>query len=249
MDHSQIIHPEFFPTSSENSSSFRPKIIFVPFFKGRIKDIKKHISFVNDLGFDAYAFDFPELSSTMRQGFSKSGSFGIKKILADNIEFLLNVVEGPKIVFAFSNPCSAAIEAVSRRNASDILGMVCEMGPSGEAFKSYLNYFTYAEKIPTLALRWAAASATVIAWGANVVEDLKRDLASLPSGFQILSIRGWKDVLIPPHAIDKVFNEHSHLDWRKLDFVEAAHLKALRDYSDEYKFPVAEFLFEISKQS
>ena len=64
--------------------------------------------------------------------------------------------------------------------------------------------------------------------------------------FPIFSIRGWKDNLIPPQDIDRHFEPHKNLDWRKLSLPDAGHLNGLRDFESEYIGPLTKFLKEFS---
>ena len=70
-------------------------------------------------------------------------------------------------------------------------------------------------------------------------------LAKLPAHFRILSVRGWKDKIVTPEMIDKVFEPHPHLDWVKLSLPQAGHLNGLKDFPEEYKGPVSSFLKEL----
>lgn len=77
-------------------------------------------------------------------------------------------------------------------------------------------------------------------------KDVHDQLATFPKGFRILSIRGWKDMLIPPNHIDGIFERHANLDWRKLSLPKAGHLNGLKDFREEYIAGLAPFLDEVA---
>jgi hypothetical protein len=204
------------------------------------KDLKENLSanFTANLG--------ASLKETLRLPISSQMKFGLKHVYADQIENMLNLIPGKKIIFAFSNPGGAAIEALARRKCTDVTGVIFDSGPSGKFVESCANLGKYNWDINPLVLRYTLAPILSYAWSPELHKDLHTDLAQFPKGYKILSIRGWKDHLIPPDHIDAVFEPHDNLDWRKLSLPEADHLLGLRDYRDDYAPAVEKFLREIS---
>ncbi|MFV3407393.1 hypothetical protein ACNH6C_02220 [Bdellovibrio bacteriovorus] len=237
---------EFFYSRSKR---FEEVVFFVHFFEGSKKQLLRHIKLVNEMGFDAFAFNLTgthkDLTS-LKLPISSKGGFGLKHIYADQIETLLNSVPGKKIVFSFSNPTASAIEAMARRNCSDTVALVCDSGPSGKFIPSAYNLYTHEYKIRPLPLRLALTPVLSLAWSPFLHKDLDKDLKTFPQGFKILSIRGWKDLLIPPDHIDQVFEPHTHLDWTKLSLPEAGHLTGLRDFKSEYAPTLEKFLNSVA---
>lgn len=231
---------EYFRSSNKRSDAL---IFFVHFYRGNKKVLKRHIEAVNKLGFDAFAFNMRDSVKSLKDfPLSTSGQFGLKHCLADQIERMLNLLPEKKIVFSFSNPTAAAIEAMYRRNCSDILGLIADSGPSGKYMQSAFNLFNSEKKIKFLPIRFAVTPLFSMAWSPHLHKDLHTHLSSFPAGFPILSIRGWKDELIPPDHIDAVFEPHSNLDWTKLSLPEARHLTGLRDFAEEYEHTLGHFL-------
>ncbi|MEN0057698.1 MAG: hypothetical protein AAGB31_02595, partial [Bdellovibrio sp.] len=108
-------------------------VFFVPFYEGTKRQLLRHIKLVNDLGFDAFAFQLKGTHRdllSLRPPLSSRGGFGAKHIYADQIEALLNMLPGKKIIFSFSNPTAAAMEAMARRRCSDTVALICDSGPS-----------------------------------------------------------------------------------------------------------------------
>lgn len=233
---------EFFLT---NNKKFDELIFFVHFYEGSKKHILRHIRLVNKLGFDAFAFHLKgthkELAS-LKLPISAKGAFGAKHIYADQIETLLNLIPGKKIIYSFSNPSAAAIEAMARRHCSDTVALICDSGPSGRFISSAFRLFTQEYNIKFLPLKIALTPLLSIGWSPFFHKDLHEDLKTFPQGFNILSIRGWKDALISATEIDEVFEPHKQLDWIKLSLPEAEHLTGLRDFKEEYAPAVKHFL-------
>lgn len=229
---------------------FEEVIFFVHFFEGSKKQLLRHIKLVNSWGFDAFAFqlqgDHKNLHS-LKLPISAKGGFGLKHVYADQIESLLNLIPGKKIIFSFSNPSASAIEAMARRNCSDTVALVCDSGPSGRFLPSAYNLYTHEYKIRPLPLRLALTPVLSLSWSPFLHKDLHKDLATFPAGFRILSIRGWKDLLIPPEHIDDVFEPHTQLDWSKLSLPEAGHLTGLRDFKAEYAPTLEKFLKRVAQ--
>lgn len=226
---------------------FQETILLVPFYGARKASLKRHVEFLNELGYDVLNYEIYKDSRNLSQKLVSSNELmGVKHIWADQVEAMLNSVPGKKIIFSFSNPSASAIEATVRRNATDVAGLICDSGPSGDLLSSMINYFTHEEPIAFFPLKWAAAAAMTFLWSPKFIEAIHADLEKLPQGFKVLSIRGWKDKLIPAHLIDQVFEPHLKLEWQKLSLPQAGHLNGLRDFREEYESPVRLFLESIS---
>ncbi len=226
-------------------------IFFAHFYKGHKKAMKRHIQFMNDLGYDAYAFNLKD-SPKDHYGLPYSyvsKKFGLKHALADQIEQHLNLLSDypRKIIYVFSNISACAIEAVARRTPFDIDAMICDSGPSLKFMASTYNLYTHMFPIKFLPLRIAATSVLAYGWSLDLHKDIVTDLQKFPQGFPLLSIRGWKDPLIKPQDIDLCFEPCKNIRWQKLALPDAGHLNGLRDFSEEYKPAVEDFLVSIKR--
>ncbi|MGZ3771258.1 MAG: hypothetical protein ACXVCP_17075 [Bdellovibrio sp.] len=237
---------EFFLSKNKK---FKEIVFFVHFYEGSKKHILRHIRMVNKLGFDAFAFNLKGHHSdisALKFPISSKKMFGTKHLYADQIEKLLNLVPGKKIIFSFSNPTAAAIEAMARRKCSDTVALICDSGPSGSFLPSVYKLMTHQYGMKSLPLKMALTPLAGIGWSPFLHRDLHKDLNTFPEGFKILSIRGWKDSLISVHEIDEVFEPHKQLDWIKLSLPRAEHLTGLRDFAESYVPVVENFLAKVA---
>ncbi len=224
-------------------------VFFVHFYHGHKKALQRHIAFVNELGYDAYAFNLKdEMADHFGLPYSHiSKKFGLKHALADQIELHLNLLTEykSKIMFAFSNVAACAIEVMARRNDLGMKALICDSGPTMNFVDSAYKLYKYARPIKFLPLRLLATPLLAYGWSPDLHKDVPKDLMKFPKGFPVLSIRGWKDPLMVASDIDKVFEPCTHLVWQKLSLPEAEHLTGLRDFPNEYKPAVKDFLNSI----
>lgn len=252
MDYREIAEQEF-PFNGEfylaRNKKYQELIFFVHFYEGNKKQLLRHIKLVNSWGFDAFAFDLTgTLKSVLHLEFplSPRGRFGTKHIYADQIEALLNKIPGNKIIFSFSNPSASAMEAMARRNCSDTVAMVCDSGPTARFLPSAQRLISHNYEVKSWTLSWLLTPPLSVGWSPFLHKDVHADLKKFPEGFPILSIRGWKDELIPPTHIDEVFEPHTQLHWSRLSLPEAAHLTGLRDFKSEYAPGLERFLKSVA---
>jgi hypothetical protein len=232
---------------SSKQKKYNEVIFFVHFYEGSKTQIKRHIELVNELGFDAFAFNLHKASALLTNPISRKKIPGLKHIWVDQISDLLSMIPQKKIVFSFSNPSAAAIEAMADRNNLDTVALVCDSGPSDKFLESAYHLFQHYKKDGIL----AGLTKTIITpmiWSPYIHVDVHPQLKTFPKGFKILSIRGWKDSLIPPNHIDGIFEPHPNLDWRKLSLPKAAHLNGLKDFREEYVAGLKPFLEEVATE-
>ncbi len=224
-------------------------IFFAHFYGGNKKVLRRHIEFVNELGFDAYVFNLhDEFNEHYYVPYSEvSEKFGMKHALADQIEEHLDLLPEykSKIIFAFSNIAGCAIEAMARRDISDIAAMICDSGPGVGFIMSAYRFLGEQFKLKSPVLKFFATPLFILCWSKERQTDVPEDLKKLPANFKILSIRGWKDSLITPKDIDAIFEPCKNIQWTKLALPEAQHLTGLRDYPNEYRSGVENFLKNI----
>ncbi len=228
------------------NKKYQEIIFFVHFYDGNRRALRRHRDLCLGLGFDCFSFTFNTPKSFLQLKFSSSGHFGLKHDYADQIEKMMNEVPGQKIVYAFSNPCASAMEAMARRNFGDIKAMICDSGPSGIFLQSTVNILRERKTMPRDWMNLISSPFWGFLWSPKFHSDLHDHLNEFPDGFPLLSIRGWKDELISAEQIDRAFEPHKQLAWRKLSLPQAKHLKGLKDFPDDYIPPVQSFLESVA---
>lgn len=211
--------------------------------------MRRHVEFVNDLGFDAVTFNltFDQKFWLKKIPISRTHKFGLRYIWGDDIEDILALIPGPKILFAFSNPAAAAADAMIRRQSKDMVAMITDSGPFVQMPRCSYNLLAKHYKIRPLPLLIPATAGLAVLWGLTHSKDLQQDLLKLPKDFPILSIRGWEDPLVPVSAIDEAFAPaKDHLRYETLAFPKGGHLNGLKDFPEAYKGKVAAFLAKVA---
>lgn len=229
------------------NKKYSETIVFVPFFFGKKQNMKRHAEFMAELGYDSVIFNLtykwysvlPKLKNSLKLG------WGVKHLWAQEITKILDSIAGDKIIYSFSNPSAAALEAIHMRNAKDIKALICDGGPFYDLLKCNWNFFTHEKPKKGLKrLGWNAYARGI--WTIDHEKEIARDFEALPKNFPILSIRGWLDPLVPTSAIEKAFQGHNHLDLEILNLPEGQHLDGLKNFPETYKPRVADFLSSIS---
>jgi hypothetical protein len=231
------------PFKGERILSPNPKyketVLLVGFFGSTKINLRRHIDFLGEIGFDCVVFELKDAWYEMRPQ--------MKNIWAEQVTLLLDEISGPKIIFSFSNPSSGAIKAIADRHAKDVKSLICDSGPTGRPWQAMLNYFTYVEPLKLLPMRLLAATFTSQFALKNFPQSVRADLEKIPQQFPVLSIRGWKDKIITTNMIELIFKGQEHLDLRILNLPLADHVTGLKDFAEDYKPAVHKFLSEFSK--
>jgi pimeloyl-ACP methyl ester carboxylesterase len=230
---------------------FKETVVLVHNFGGSRRTVVRHARLLNDLGFDCVRFDliFHQAKPQNKLPITADLRFGVRHVWANQIESLLNAIPGKKIIFTFSMPSGAAFEAVAKRHAGDIAGIICDGGPFLQIHKCVWNLYEHEYKVKSRVLRAGFTAASMVLWGLKYNRQMKEALADIPKNFPVLSIRGWNDHLVPVSAIDEFFNLQNHLDLETVPLPEGGHLNGLRDFSDTYVPRVETFLERISSRN
>src|SRR3989338_5268027 len=101
------------------NKKYSETVVFIPFYFGKKQHMRRHAEFMAELGYDSVIFNLsykwlkviPKLKSSLKLG------WGIKHVWTKEITKVLDSIPGDKIIFAFSNPSTAALEAIQMRKA------------------------------------------------------------------------------------------------------------------------------------
>lgn len=226
-------------------------IIFVHHYGGNIHTTKRHSRLVNKLGYDSFRFSLPYnplLTKTpplkVALFLTMQFTFGLEKLWGEAIYNVVKHFKNRKIIiYSLSSPSFGVIHALSKlKTPNNILGWICDGGPFFNLWKSFENYFSIIDYIPNKALRKSVATASYWLWRGPFLKPIvEKKLKKFRKDFPILSIRGHKDLLVPPESIDAVFKEHKHLSVDILDLYESGHLDGIKTQPKLYKEKVTEF--------
>jgi len=163
---------------------------------------------------------------------------------ADAITDVLEGNPGPKMVVSMSYPFVAALEAINR-HPGDLLGWICEGGPFTRVTRGYRNYLAYFESLGALTCLEPIAAwlFAVLVGNIHYTRDAYAELAKLPGGFPILSLRDGADELVREDMIDAFFALSAEdLNLKTVRLPDAGHLEGLKKAPEIYKTALSNFL-------
>lgn len=227
---------------------FEEIVVFVHFYGGSRSTSRRHVDFVNELGFHAVTFDlsFNRTLIPERIPWDSRLKVGYIHVWKEEIQNVLNHVPGRKILFGFSNPSGAMILAAAARGAVDIAALICDGGPFLNGFKILMataqsdsKHFPWPKKL-------AIVFCNQMIFGRSYSAEVTAALQRIPAALPILSIRSWKDQLVPYSAIEDYFALGPHLNLQVLGLTEAEHLEGLKRHPDEYRPRARRFLESVA---
>jgi pimeloyl-ACP methyl ester carboxylesterase len=225
--------------------AYAETVVFVHHYGGNRASVKRHQDFVSDLGFDSVAFTMtqPYGLSWLKSTPLSEIRLALRERWEHDITNVLNSVRGQKIVYSFSFPSAPAVGSIGLRGARDVSAWICDGGPFLMPVRCMWNYYTHIEPVRALWLRSARVALGVTAMGMWRMEEyVHAALKKLPNDFPVLSIRSWKDPLVPIAAIDEAFAVPHMLRLESLTLPEAGHINGLQQFPEDYKPRVAQFL-------
>lgn len=228
--------PKFY--LSENKIPGSPLIVFVHFYGGHQRVLKRHINLVNELGYDAFSYNMPDFAGLKLSLFYR-GRLGLKHLYTHMLAFYLDQIPGEKIIFAFSNPCAAAIECIydrTKEKRTDVVALICDSGPSVAFLRSAWNL---AIKVQS---QYILMALFAFFWSFRLHKEIRYQLRRFPDQFPILSIRGGSDIVIPPWHIEKAFYDlGAYVKVTPVTIPEAGHLDACKKFPELYKTTLENF--------
>jgi pimeloyl-ACP methyl ester carboxylesterase len=219
-------------------------VVFVHHFGGSRRTVLRHARMMNDLGFDVLRFDLLFNKTRPLEELPITGDFrfGVRHIWANQIEAVLNTLPGKKIIYSFSMPSASVLEAMGRRSAQDVTAWICDGGPFLELLRCTWNLYQHQYKVESRILRAAFTALSASLWGFSFAEQMTKHFANLPPSFPVLSIRSWKDPLVPVSAIEAFFALPNRVDLEVISLPEGRHLDGLKRFPEEYIPRVEKFV-------
>ena len=228
---------------------FEEIIVFIHWYGGHKKQLKRHIQFVNQLGFRACAFNlFPQpfkgsriLLKNPRIYFTTLLSIWSRQVL----EILSYIQKEKKILFSFSFSCNVVTQVFSK--IPNVTAVVFDGGPFSGVLENSWRYQSYQEPVKNPLLRVLAVMLWILFCGFFSLRfKIHPALRKWPAGLPVLSFRVLKDVLVPPSSIDKILKPHSQLDLTVALIPKVQHLQGMKFQPDFYQKILRQFLIKYS---
>lgn len=227
---------------------FEEVIVFIHWYGGHKKQLRRHIQFVNKLGFRALAFNlFPQpfkdswqLLRNPKAYFKALVSIWSRQILTA----LSNIQKEKKILFGFSFGCNVITQVFSK--IPHTTAVVFDGGPFAGLENSW-RYLSYQEPVKNPLLRFLAVLPWSLFCGFFTLRlKIYFALKKWPAGLPVLSFRAIEDKLVPPDSIEKILKSQSHLNKTVVLIPKIQHLQGLKLQPDLYKKALEKFLLKHS---
>jgi pimeloyl-ACP methyl ester carboxylesterase len=231
-----------YTTPSEVAEASKPTVVLIHNMWGNHRILHRHVQFFNELGHNCVTFNLFRASSIQDPhpfGIFKYFQF-MHQVWVEQVQDVLDSVEGQKIIFAMSGPSIAGIIAGSQR--ADVTHLICDSGPFKEIWQCTYRLLTQIWHIPTAPLRALFTTVSVFLWGPTAYQRSQKALNNWDKNVPILSIRGTLDPLVFPKNIDGIFKNHSDLNIKVWLIEGAHHLDGLKMFPVVYKKEIANFL-------
>lgn len=228
-----------------DKKKFEEIIIFTHHYGGNKKHSRRHIQFVNQLGFQAFSFNlYPQPFQGSIQLIKKIGFSSIRSKWEKQLQTIFSIVKGKKIVFSFSFSCN--LTASMSHQYPDIKALIFDGGPFARPIHNPWLYLSHQEVVSNPVLRALA----IIPW--NIFFNffllkfkIHQSLKKLPKKFPILSLQAMDDMLVPPEIISELLSPHKyHLDITKAKLKGVQHIQGIKTQREMYLNILKKFLIQ-----
>lgn len=234
----EMFHPE--------QKKFEEIIVFVHWYGGHKKQLRRHIQFVNQMGFRAFAFNlFPQPFKGSWKLLKNPKTY-FKTLVSRWSQQVLEVLSGlqkeKKILFGFSFGCNVVTQVFVK--IPHTTAVVFDGGPFS-GFENSWRYLSYQESIKNPFLK----SLAVLPWSLfcgffSLRLKMYKALKSWPADLPVLSFRVIKDKLVPPDSINKILKSQTHLNQTVVLIPYVQHLQGMKFQPDLYKKNLEKFLLK-----
>ena len=231
-----------------NNTKYNTLVVLVHHLGGTPEQLKYHVRFLNQNGFDVYTYPAFLHGKSHWKEFSpiiKKEKSQVLEIWTEELKMHLNHLPGTKIIFSFSFPSAAALMAILER--TDIKALICDGGPFLNLPLATWRLFTHHYHITSLFMKIYLTGKMCMDFKLlSVGKKLIRNLPHIPSHFPVLSLQSEKDRQAPPSSINKLFKimKQAHLTVCRLK--HSPHLEGLKTEKSFYIKNVIAFLKKVS---
>ena len=227
-----------------NKKKYSTLIIMVHHLGGVPEQLKHHITFLNQSGFDVYSYSAFLNGKNHWKDFLpiiKNTKEGVVEIWAKELEDILDQFKEDKIIFSFSFPALAALLAASKRK--DIKALICDGGPFSHLLLAVWKFFTYYHPVRNIFSKIHLTSRMYLGFKpASIKKSIKKQLPHLPESLPVLSIQSIKDQQIPPSYINSFFSKIKHINLTVCQLKNSIHLQGLKTEREFYIKNILQFL-------
>ena len=228
-----------------SKQKFKEVIIFTHHYGGHKKQMRRHIEFVNQMGFKAFAFNlFPQ---PFKGSFSllKIPTFYISPLQPRWKKQIFDVAQcfrdEPKIFFSFSFSCNVTSQMVHK--IPKVQAVIFDGGPFAQFFKNAWRYLSHQEVVSNPILR----ALMLLPWnffcGFYLLKfNIHQSMKKWPSGFPLLSYQATQDKLVPPDTTNEIIKKHKHLKTQIVTLNQVQHLQGMKLQTEEYQRTLKDFL-------
>ena len=246
-------HTTFMPGTYHTSANrkYNLLIVFVHCFGGMPEQLKYHINFLNEAGFDTYTYPaFLNGQDYWRSFLKKIKNLNssVIKIWTQELKYHLDQLgtQRPKVIFSFSLPSAAAFLASIQRK--DVPAIICDGGPFTQILPISWRYLTYYQKIKNPILKIYLTGRMAVAFQAfSIKKTLHKALYQLPRKYPVLNFRSVQDQQVPSWFIHSTLKPAQHINLQVCHLKSADHLEGLKKEPELYTKTTLQFLKQISK--
>ena len=219
-------------------------IVLVHHLGGEPEQLKYHVQFLTQNGFDVYTYPAFLHGKDHWRGFLpalKKNKKAVLEIWAEELEQHLKSLPGLKIIFSFSFPSACVFLLIPKRK--DIKALICDGGPFMNFPLMCWRLLTHYHGVSNVFLKIHLMIKMNVRFKCLFVgKRLKHFLSLIPKGFPILSLQAEQDKQVPPVYINKFLELVKQADIIVCRLKKSAHLKGLKTERELYIKNVLKFL-------
>lgn len=229
---------------------YDPLIVFLHCFGGVPEQLKYHINFLNEAGFDVYTYPALFNGQNHWKHFVKQANElknNAIEIWTQELENHLNELGTgrPKVIFSFSLPSAAAFLVSAQRK--DIQAIICDGGPFVQIIPISWRYLTHYQKIKNPLLKvYLTAIMTLVFQAFSIEKLLIKAFKQLPKNYPVLNFRALKDQQVSSQFIEDTLKPAGHINLQICHLKNADHLEGLKKAPELYTKTTLQFLKQVS---
>ena len=229
---------------ASGNKKYNTLIILVHHLGGVPEQLKHHITFLNQNGFDVYSYPAFLSGKNHWKDFLpiiKNTKEGVVKVWSKELEEVSDQFKEDKIIFSFSFPSLSALLTASKRK--DIKALICDGGPFSHLFLAVWRFFTYHQPIPNIFFKLYLTIQMYLAFKPSLIKrNIKKQLPNLHENRHVVSLQSLKDRQIPSAYINSFFNKIKHINLSVCQLKYSGHLQGLKTERETYISGVLDFL-------